>query len=131
MHNKTKKKKKKRSESTAAQQQHRDLLPPHQHTKKPWGTTLATKNKSLSRSSEEYNFKRIPFFSPCTPLTFCPNPLLWDLHPACHKPYSLMSKNTSVSQHHSLLAFNFPRNASAISRLSPYMPKANTQSTSV
>jgi len=30
------------------QQQHKDLLPPHQHTKKPWGTALATKNKKLS-----------------------------------------------------------------------------------
>jgi len=48
MHNTKRKKKVKMQQQQQQQQQHKDLLPPHQHTKKPWGTALATKNKKLS-----------------------------------------------------------------------------------
>ncbi len=123
MHNKTKKEWK----CSSTSQQHRDLLPLHQHSNKPWGAALATKNKSLSLALLKNTIFSPSSPYPCTPLKFCPNPLLWDLHSARHNPYSLMSQNISVFQHHSLFAFNFPRNASAISRLSPYTPKANTQ----
>uniref|UniRef100_A0A8C2GGZ5 Uncharacterized protein n=1 Tax=Cyprinus carpio TaxID=7962 RepID=A0A8C2GGZ5_CYPCA len=96
------------------------MLPLHQHSNKPWGAALATNNKSLSLALLKNTIFSPSSPYPCTPLKFSPNPLLWDLHSACHKMYSPMSQNISVSQHHSLFPFNFPRNASDILHFSPF-----------
>ncbi len=116
MHNKTKKGVKTQQHITTTQG------PASSPSAQQQALGCSSRNKeqeSLTRSSEEYDF--LSFFSlPLYPAQILPKSLLWDLHSARHKPYSQMSQNISVSQHHSLFALNFPRNASAILQLSPF-----------
>lgn len=114
-------------------QQHRDLLPPHQHTNKPWGAALATQNKSLSRSSEEYNF--LYYFSVhLYPTHILPkSPALKSTFGMPQTVFPDVSKHKCVSTSllFLLLIFQGMLVPFHTSLPSPYTPKANTQCMSV
>jgi len=89
---------------------------------------------SRNKEQEALVLLKNTIFSPSSPLVphshsaQIPCSGIYIRHATNRIPWCL---KTQVCLNISLSAFNFPKNASVISRLPPYLPKANTQSTSV